>query len=52
MTLRIDTSHPLGSHKERAALVRAVVEAQPEDELDWIEWKLTGELGKKQTQAP
>jgi hypothetical protein len=51
MTLRIDTSHPLASYEDRTALVGAVVAAQPEDELDWIEWKLTGDLDKKQTQG-
>jgi len=44
MTLRIDTSRAFTTHEERAALVRAVVAAQPEDELDWIEWKIAGDL--------
>jgi hypothetical protein len=42
MTIRIDVSRALTTHEERAALVRAVVPAQPEDELDWIEWKVAG----------
>jgi hypothetical protein len=34
MTLRIDTSHALTTHEDRAALAREIVAAQPEDELD------------------
>src|SRR5258708_672148 len=49
MTLRIDISRAFTTHEERAALVRAVVAAQPEDELDWIEWKIAGDLGKGPT---
>jgi hypothetical protein len=51
MTLRIDTSHAYTTHQERAGLVRAVVAAQPEDELDWIEWKIAGDLSKGPTQG-
>jgi hypothetical protein len=51
MTLRIDISGALSTHEERAALVRAVVVAQPEDELDWVEWKIAGDLGKGPTQG-
>jgi hypothetical protein len=51
MTLRIDTSRAFTTHEERAALVRAVVAAQPEDELDWIEWKIAGDLSKGPTQG-
>ena len=51
MTLRIDVSQALTTHEERAALVRAVVAAQPEDELDWIEWKIAGDLGNRPTQG-
>ncbi len=51
MTLRIDVSQALTTHEERAALVRAVVAAQPEDELDWIEWKIAGDLSKGPTQG-
>jgi hypothetical protein len=42
MTIRIDVSRALTTHEELAALVRAVVAAQPEDELDWIEGKSPG----------
>jgi len=51
MTLRIDTSGALTTHQERARLVHAVVAAQPEDELDWIEWKIAGDLAKGPTQG-
>ena len=51
MTLRIDVSRALTTHEERAALARAVVAAQPEDELDWIEWKIAGDLSKGPTQG-
>ena len=51
MTLRIDVSRALTTHEERAALVDAVVAAQPEDELDWIEWKIAGDLSKGPTQG-
>lgn len=51
MTIRIDVSRALTSHEELAALVRAVVAAQPEDELDWIEWKIAGDLSKRPTQG-
>jgi hypothetical protein len=51
MTLRIDISGALNTHDGRAALVRAVVAAQPEDELDWIEWKIAGDLSKGWTQG-
>lgn len=51
MTLRIDVSRALATHEERAALVGAVVDAQPEDELDWIEWKIAGDLSKGPTQG-
>src|SRR6185312_4320544 len=51
MTLRIDVSRALTTHEERAALVRAVVVAEPEDELDWIEWKIAGDLSKRPTQG-
>ena len=51
MTLRIDTSRAFTTHEEHAALVRAVVAAQPEDELDWIEWKIAGDLSKGPTQG-
>ena len=51
MTLRIDTSRALTTHEERAALVRAIVAAQPEDELDWIEWKIAGDLSKGPTRG-
>jgi hypothetical protein len=51
MTLRIDTSRALSTHEERASRVRAVAAAQPEDELDWIEWKIAGDLGKGPTQG-
>jgi hypothetical protein len=51
MTLWIDTSRALTTHEERAALVRAVVAAQPEDELDWIEWKIAGDLSTRPTQG-
>jgi len=51
VTLRIDTSRALATYEERAALVHAVVDAQPEDELDWIEWKIGGDLSKWPTQG-
>jgi len=51
MTLRIDVSRALTTHEELAALARAVVAAQPEDELDWIEWKIAGDLSKRPTQG-
>jgi hypothetical protein len=51
MTLRIDTSGAVSTYEERAALVRAVAAAQPEDELDWIEWKIAGDLSKGPTQG-
>lgn len=51
MTLRIDTARALTTPEERAALVRAVVAAQPEDELDWIEWKIAGDLSRGPTQG-
>jgi hypothetical protein len=51
MTLRIDVSRALATHEERAALVRAVVAAQPEDELDWIEWKIGADLSKGAAQG-
>src|SRR5215467_12981454 len=51
MTLRVDTSRALTTHEERVALVRAVVAAQSEDELDWIEWKIAGDLSKGPTQG-
>src|SRR5215472_12557374 len=51
MTLRIDVSRALTTHEERAVLVCAVVSAQPEDELDWIEWKVAGDLSKGPTQG-
>jgi hypothetical protein len=49
VTLRIDTSRALAASEDRAALVRAVVAGQPEDELDWIEWKIAGDLAKGPT---
>jgi hypothetical protein len=51
MTLRIDTSSEFSSYEDRAGLVRAIVAAQPEDELDWIEWKVAGDLSKGPTQG-
>jgi hypothetical protein len=51
MTLRIDTSGALSTYAERSSLVRAVAAAQPEDELDWIEWKIAGDLSKGPTQG-
>jgi hypothetical protein len=51
MTIRIDVSRALTTHEELAALVHAVLAAQPEDELDWIEWKIAGDLSKRSTQG-
>src|SRR5260370_41950298 len=47
----MDVSGALATNEEHAALVRAVVAAQPEDELDWIEWKVAGDLSKRPTQG-
>ncbi len=51
MTLRVDTSRAHTTHEERAALVGAIVAAQSVDELDWIEWKIAGDLSKGPTQG-
>jgi hypothetical protein len=51
MTLRIDASRALTTHEELAALVRAIMAAQVKDELDWIEWKIAGDLNKGPTQG-
>src|SRR5258708_4569306 len=51
MTLRVGTASSFRSHEDRAALVRAVVDAKSEDEGDWIEWKVTGDLSSKATQG-
>ena len=32
---------------ELPGLVRRIVAALPDDELDWIEWKIAGDLGGK-----
>ncbi len=45
----VDTSRALRTPEELLGLVRAVVAALPEDELDWIEWKMAGDLADKAT---
>jgi hypothetical protein len=47
----IDTVRALRTPSELVTLVRAVVAALPEDELDWIEWKCVGDLSDKATQG-
>lgn len=49
MAVMLDTSRALRTPEKRLALVRAVIAALPEDELDWIEWKIAGDLTSKGT---
>lgn len=51
MAVVIDTSRALRTPGELGSLVRAIVAALPEDELDWIEWKCGGDLSDKATQG-
>jgi hypothetical protein len=51
MALSIDTSRPLRTPAELAALIAAVAAALPEDERDWLEWKSTLDLGDKSVQG-
>lgn len=51
MAVVIDTSRALRTPSELVSLVRAIVAALPEDELDWIEWKCVGNLSDKATQG-
>jgi hypothetical protein len=51
MTPRIGVSRALATDDGRAALARAAAAAQPEDELDWIEWKVTGDLSSRPAQG-
>jgi hypothetical protein len=49
MPVMLDTSRALRTPEDRLALVQAVVAALPEDELDWVEWKIAGNLSSKGT---
>src|SRR5580704_4500936 len=49
MAVMLDTSRALRTPEDRLTLVRAVVGAMAEDELDWIEWKIAGDLVSKGT---
>jgi hypothetical protein len=49
MAVMVDTSCALRTPEELVSLVQAIVAALPEDELDWIEWKIAGDLGSKAT---
>ena len=51
MAVMIDTSRALRTPSELVDLVRAVIQALPSDELDWIEWKIGMDLGSKATQG-
>jgi hypothetical protein len=51
MAVVIDTSRALRTPGDLVSLVRAIVAALPEDELDWIEWKCSGDLSDKSTQG-
>lgn len=51
MALQIDTSRALRLPYELGALVGAILEALPADELDWIEWKSGLDLSTKSAQG-
>ena len=51
MAVQIDTARALRRPDELAALVLAVVQADPADELDWIEWKSGLDLSTKSAQG-
>lgn len=51
MALSIDTSRPLRTPGELAALIATIVAALPEDEHDWLEWKGSLDLGDKAVQG-
>lgn len=48
MALNFDDTQPLVGSARRRDLLRAVLEATDADELDWLEWKATLDLGNKQ----
>ena len=49
--VQIDTARAMRRPDELAALVLAVVQAHPADELDWIEWKSGLDLSAKLVQG-
>jgi hypothetical protein len=51
MAVVIDTSRAPRTPEELAGLVRAVMGALPADELEWIEWKASMDLGDKRAQG-
>jgi hypothetical protein len=51
MAVVIDTSRALRTPGGLVSVVRAIVAALPEDELDWIEWKCAGDLSAKAIQG-
>src|SRR5260221_14393112 len=51
MSLGIDASRALRDPQELVELVKAIVNAQPQDESDWIEWKVSLDLAVKETRG-
>ena len=49
VAVNVDTSRALRTQEELLVLVRGIVAGLPEDELDWIEWKIAGDLTSKVT---
>jgi hypothetical protein len=42
--LVVNTTRPFRSHGEVLTLIRAILDANPEDEPEWLEWKSTLDL--------
>ena len=49
MALVIDAAGALRNPQELTDLVQAILNAQPQDESDWIEWKSTLDLSQRET---